>query len=50
MTAIPVSAFYEGDAPRHYARFAFCKREDVLDEAVAGSRAISRPPRRNGDR
>ncbi len=35
VTAIPVSAFYEGSAPRHYARFAFCKREAVLDEAVA---------------
>jgi N-succinyldiaminopimelate aminotransferase len=35
VTAIPVSAFYEGDAPRHYARFAFCKRDEVLDEAVA---------------
>lgn len=34
VTAIPVSAFYEGEAPRHYARFAFCKREEVLDEAV----------------
>ena len=28
VTAIPVSAFYDQDgAPRHYARFAFCKRE-----------------------
>jgi N-succinyldiaminopimelate aminotransferase len=35
VTAIPVSAFYEGDAPRHYARFAFCKKFEVLDEAVA---------------
>jgi aspartate/methionine/tyrosine aminotransferase len=34
VTAIPVSAFYEGEAPGHYARFAFCKREAVLDEAV----------------
>jgi N-succinyldiaminopimelate aminotransferase len=34
VTAIPVSAFYETDAPRHYARFAFCKREAVLDEAI----------------
>ena len=35
VTAIPVSAFYDGpDAPRHYARFAFCKRLEVLDEAV----------------
>ena len=35
VTAIPVSAFYEGDAPGHYARFAFCKRDEVLDAAVA---------------
>ena len=35
VTAIPVTAFYEGDAPRHYARFAFCKRPEILDEAVA---------------
>ncbi len=35
VAAIPVSAFYEGDAPRHFARFAFCKRPEVLDEAVA---------------
>jgi N-succinyldiaminopimelate aminotransferase len=35
VTAIPVSAFYDTpDAPRHYARFAFCKRPDVLDEAI----------------
>ena len=34
VAAIPVSAFYEADAPRHYARFAFCKREAVLDEAA----------------
>jgi len=35
VAAIPVSAFYAGDAPRHYARFAFCKRPEVLDEALA---------------
>lgn len=35
VTAIPVSAFYEGEAPRNYARFAFCKRPEVLEEAVA---------------
>ena len=34
VTAIPVSAFYEGPGPAHYARFAFCKQEAVLDEAV----------------
>jgi aspartate/methionine/tyrosine aminotransferase len=48
VTAIPVSAFYDApDAPTHYARFAFCKRDEVLDEAVArlrghfGSRTLS---------
>ena len=40
VTAIPVSAFYEADglwgrAPGHYARFAFCKQDHVLDEALA---------------
>jgi N-succinyldiaminopimelate aminotransferase len=35
VAAIPLSAFYEGEAPRHYARFAFCKQDAVLDEAVA---------------
>ena len=36
VTAIPVSAFYEDgtDAPRHYARFAFCKQPAVLEEAI----------------
>jgi N-succinyldiaminopimelate aminotransferase len=35
VAAIPVSAFYEGDAPTHWVRFAFCKKDEVLDEAVA---------------
>jgi aspartate/methionine/tyrosine aminotransferase len=34
VTAIPLSAFYETEAPRHYARFAFCKQAAVLDAAV----------------
>jgi aspartate/methionine/tyrosine aminotransferase len=35
VTAIPVSAFYDQrGAPRHYARFAFCKQEAVLAEAI----------------
>jgi N-succinyldiaminopimelate aminotransferase len=35
VTAIPMSVFYEApDPPRHYARFAFCKRPEVLDEAI----------------
>jgi len=36
VTAIPVSAFYaDPEAPAHFARFAFCKREEVLDEALS---------------
>jgi aspartate/methionine/tyrosine aminotransferase len=34
VAAIPVSAFYPADAPRHYARFAFCKQDSVLREAL----------------
>jgi aspartate/methionine/tyrosine aminotransferase len=35
VTAIPVTAFYAGDnPPNHYARFAFCKNEAVLEEAL----------------
>ena len=35
VTAVPVSAFYQDDPPRHFARFSFCKSDDVLDEAIA---------------
>ncbi len=35
VAAIPVSAFYEGEAPRRWVRFAFCKGDAVLDEACA---------------
>jgi len=44
VTAIPVTAFYaprdeardaSPDAPSHYARFAFCKGEAVIDAALA---------------
>jgi N-succinyldiaminopimelate aminotransferase len=35
VAAIPVSAFYVGAAPSHYARFAFCKRPALLEEAIA---------------
>lgn len=35
VTAIPVSAFYAGDAPpSHYVRFAFCKQKPVLQAAL----------------
>ena len=35
VTAVPVSAFYEGGDIRHFARFAFCKEAPALDEAIA---------------
>ncbi len=35
VAAIPLSAFYESDPPKGYVRFAFCKSDPVLDEAVA---------------
>jgi aspartate/methionine/tyrosine aminotransferase len=35
VACIPVSAFYEGEAPTHWVRFAFCKKDEVLDEAVS---------------
>jgi aspartate/methionine/tyrosine aminotransferase len=35
VTAIPISAFYAGPPPVNYVRFAFCKQDAVLDEAVA---------------
>jgi aspartate/methionine/tyrosine aminotransferase len=34
VTAVPVSAFYQDDPPTHFARFSFCKPDDVLDEAI----------------
>ncbi len=34
VAAIPISAFFEQDAPTHLVRFCFCKRDEVLEEAV----------------
>jgi aspartate/methionine/tyrosine aminotransferase len=34
VTAVPVSAFYQGEGPRHFARFCFAKMDDALDGAV----------------
>ncbi len=37
VAAVPISAFYhpsQDDRPRQYARFCFCKREEVLAEAA----------------
>ena len=34
VAAIPLSAFYAGDAPTHLVRLCYCKNDDVLDDAV----------------
>ena len=35
VAAIPMSAFYPGDEPpKHFVRFCFCKRNEVLDAAL----------------
>ena len=39
VAAIPVSAFYESDPPRHFARFCFAKLDETLEEAVRRLRA-----------
>jgi len=44
VAAIPVSAFYASDPPTHYVRFAFCKRIDVLGQALERLEAwLARP-------
>jgi aspartate/methionine/tyrosine aminotransferase len=35
VTAVPVSAFYEGAPPQTFVRFCFSKKDEVLDEALA---------------
>jgi len=35
VTAVPVSAFYQGADVNHFARFCFCKKDAILDEAAA---------------
>ena len=34
VTAVPLSAFYAEHGPRHFIRFCFSKRDEVLDEAI----------------
>ena len=34
VTAVPLSAFYDTGDVRHFARFAFCKQDAVLEEAI----------------
>jgi N-succinyldiaminopimelate aminotransferase len=42
VVAVPTQVFYDHpDAGRHLIRFAFCKRDEVLDEAVLRLRKLS---------
>lgn len=34
VTAVPVSAFYAGEAPHQFVRFCFSKRDEILDGAI----------------
>jgi N-succinyldiaminopimelate aminotransferase len=34
VTAVPLSAFYDGEAPHSFIRFCFSKRDEVLDAAL----------------
>ena len=34
VTSIPMSVFYGQDAPAHFVRFAFCKRQETIDGAL----------------
>jgi aspartate/methionine/tyrosine aminotransferase len=48
VAAIPVSAFYEGEAPTGFVRFAFCKQPAVLRAAASRLAAWARPARLTG--
>lgn len=40
IVAIPTQVFYDSDAGDPYVRFAFCKRDEVIDEAVERLRRL----------
>jgi N-succinyldiaminopimelate aminotransferase len=40
VVAIPSSTFYDSDAGDSLVRFAFCKRPEVLDEALRRLKAL----------
>ncbi len=42
VVAIPSRAFYDSDAGDRYVRFAFCKRPEVLDEALTRLKGAAR--------
>jgi N-succinyldiaminopimelate aminotransferase len=42
VVAIPSSVFYDSDAGESYVRFAFCKRPEVLSDALTRLKAVRR--------
>ncbi len=42
VATIPLSVFYGADAPQHFIRFAFCKKQETIDAALA--RLAARKP------
>ncbi|MBF0326989.1 MAG: aminotransferase [Alphaproteobacteria bacterium] len=40
VAAIPVSAFFDGNGPDHYARFCFAKTDQAIDEAMSRLKAF----------
>ncbi|MTI42623.1 aspartate/methionine/tyrosine aminotransferase [Roseibium hamelinense] len=47
VAAVPVSAFYGADAPGGFIRFCFCKRDEVIDEALARLASYLSTPRQS---
>jgi aspartate/methionine/tyrosine aminotransferase len=45
VAAIPISAFYESNAPTNYVRFAFCKDSAMLAQALDRLHALTKPKR-----
>ena len=37
------TARFEYDAPRHFIRFSFCKKDETLDSAIARLEAYLKP-------
>ncbi len=49
VTAIPLSAFYEGEGPRNFIRFCFSKQPQILDAALDRLAAWNPDPEPNLD-
>jgi len=43
VTTIPLSVFYGRDAPQHFVRFAFCKKQETIDAALANLASLKAP-------